>query len=191
MRVGIFAGTFDPVHRGHIAFALAAIKQCALDKVVLLPERSPRGKLRVGDFMHRVKMLRLAVRPHRRLSVLLLDDAQFTVAGTLPQLQERYRNAQLVLLVGSDVVHSFGFRWPGLKELLAAVELAVSPRAGEPEDTIRLFLDNLGISLTAHMVQGPHAHLSATEVRNGNLHGIEPLVRQYIEQHQLYQPQGA
>ena len=186
MRVGIFSGTFDPVHRGHIAFALAAVQQCQLDKVVLLPERSPRGKLGVSDFKHRLHMVRLAVRPHRKLQALALPDAQFTVQGTLPQLQAKYSGAQLVMLLGSDVVHTFGFRWPGLETLLRTVELAISTRAGESEQALRDFLDLLDQPVVATVVNGPHAHLSATEVRNGNLQGIEPLVRDYIEQNQLY-----
>lgn len=185
-RVGIFSGTFDPVHRGHIAFALAALKQCNLDKVVLLPERSPRGKVGVSDFKHRLHMTRLAVRPHRKLNVLALDDPTFTVGVTLPQLQERYSGAQLVMLFGSDVVQTFGFRWPSLETLLAQVEIAVSTRAGETEDALRSILDSFDVTPRAHFVHGPHAHVSATEVRKGDLQGIEPVVREYIQQNQLY-----
>lgn len=190
MRVGIFSGTFDPVHRGHIAFALAALKQCALDKVVLLPERSPRGKVGVSDFKHRMHMVRLAARPHRKVSVLTFDEPQFTVGKTLPQLQAKYPGAQLVMLFGSDVIKSFGFRWPGLETLLATAELAVSTRAGESEEVLRTFLDALGLPLTATFVHGPHANVTATEVRMGNLQGTEPLVRSYIEQNQLYEQQA-
>ena len=185
-RVGIFSGTFDPVHRGHIAFALAALKQCNLDKVVLLPERSPRGKVGVSDFKHRLRMVRLAARSHRKLNVLALDDAMFTTGVTLPQLQERYAGSELVMLFGSDVVQTFGFRWPGLDVLLKSVELAVSTRAGETEEALRTFFDSFDTPLTVHFVHGPHAHVNATEVRSGNLQGIEPLVRDYIEQNQLY-----
>lgn len=185
-RVGIFAGTFDPVHRGHVAFALATLKQCNLDKVVLMPERSPRGKVGVSHFEHRTHMLRLATRQHRKLSVLTLDDEVFTVGATLPQLQTRYEGAELVLLFGSDVVQTFGFRWPGLDMLLKSVELAVSTRAGETEDAVRSFFESFDVPHTVHFVHGPHAHVSATEVRSGNMQGIEPLIREYIEENQLY-----
>lgn len=191
MRIGVFSGTFDPVHRGHVAFALAALKQCGLDKVVFLPERSPRGKLGVSDFKHRLHMLRLAVRPHRKLSVLALDDMQFTAGRTLPQLQEKYKGAQIVLLLGADVVRTFGFRWPDLEKLLLSVELAITTRAGESENVVQSFLEALSVPLQATFVHGPHAHLSATEVRRGDMGGIEPLVRDYIQQNQLYQPQVA
>jgi nicotinate-nucleotide adenylyltransferase len=190
-RVGIFSGTFDPVHRGHIAFALAALKQCNLDKIVLLPERSPRGKVGVSDFKHRLHMMRLAARPHRKLSVLTLEDQTFTVGVTLPQLQERYSGAQLVMLFGSDVVQTFGFRWPGLETLLAQVEIAVSTRAGETEEALRSIFDSFDVKPITHFVHGPHAHVSATEVRKGDLQGIEPVVREYIQQNQLYGLQSA
>ena len=186
MRVGIFAGTFDPIHRGHVAFALAALKQARLDKIVFLPERSPRGKFGVSDFKHRIDMVRLALRPYRKLSALALNDEQFTVERTLPQLQQRYAGAELVMLFGSDVVRTFGFRWPGLEQLLASTALAISLRAGEAEADMRTFLHDVGLTPTITIIEGPHAHLSATEVRKGNLHGLEPIVRAYIEQHALY-----
>lgn len=189
-RIGIFAGTFDPVHRGHIAFALAALKQCALDKVVFMPEHSPRGKMGVSDFVHRLQMLKLAVRPHRTLHALRLDETQFTVAETLPALQQKYAGAQLVMLFGSDVVRTFGFRWPGLETLLAQVELAISLRAGEAETELADFLTTLAVPIKATFVHGPHAHVSATKVRQGDLQGIEPIVRDYIVQQGLYQPQA-
>lgn len=188
MRIGIFSGTFDPVHRGHVAFALAAAKQLNLDKVLVMPERSPRGKL-ASSFEHRVRMARLATGPHRRLKTVTLDDQRFTVKDTLPKLELLYPDAELVMLVGSDVVHTFGMRWPHLDQLLAKVELAISLRVGESEEAVRTVLEALSIPLRATVVHGPHPHLSATEIRGGNLQGIEPLVRQYIEQNQLYKPQ--
>lgn len=188
-RIGIFSGTFDPIHRGHVAFALGAVKQLNLDKVLIMPERSPRGKLHVSSFEHRIRMARMVTGPQRKLKTVAMDDERFTIRATLPKIEAMYPDAELVMLIGSDVVHTFGLRWPHLEELLSKVELAISLRVGEQESTILAQLEDLGIPVTAHIVNGPHAHLSATEVRGGNLQGIEPLVRQYIEQNQLYQPQ--
>lgn len=186
-RIGIFPGTFDPIHRGHIAFALAAIKQCKLDKVVFMPERSPRGKLLVSDFKHRMRMVKLAVKSHRKLSALDIDEQKFTVSSTLPILQERYSGAELVMLVGSDIVRTFGFRWPYLEQLLKSVGLAIGLRTGESEHDLQVFLDTLNIPLKAVFIDGPHAHVNATDIRrSGNLQGIEPLVQMYIQENQLY-----
>lgn len=180
-RIGVFSGTFDPVHRGHLAFALAAIKQCNLEKVVFLPEPSPRS------LEHRLNMIKLVIQQFRKLSVLALHDSQFTVSSTLPQLRERFKDAQLVLLAGSDVIRTFSFRWPGLEQLLSEVEIAVSLRAGESQSDAAVFLSALPVTPVVTFVEGPHPHLSASEVRAGNLLGIEPAVRRYIENHRLYQ----
>ncbi len=71
-KVGILAGTFDPIHIGHIAFALRAIEKAQLDKVILLPEREPRRKRNVTDFNHRLSMLKLSVKSFELLEVLEL-----------------------------------------------------------------------------------------------------------------------
>ncbi len=186
-RVGVFSGTFDPVHEGHVSFALGALQRAKLDKVVFLPERSPRGKAGVGDFDHRVAMLRLAARQSDKLDVLVLDDEQFTVDRTLPELQRQFSGAQLVLLCGSDVIQTFQSRWPGLETLLANVKLAVGLRAGESQSEATRLLMNLNITANVTFVETPHAHISATQVRAGEVLGMNPLVRDYIATNQLYQ----
>src|SRR5581483_3364510 len=87
-RIGIYSGVFDPVHAGHIGFALQAVERAGLDKVYFLPERRPYHKQGVEHFGHRVAMLKRATRPHPALSVLELEDISFTVERTLPKLQK-------------------------------------------------------------------------------------------------------
>lgn len=185
-RVGVFSGTFDPVHFGHVSFALSALECAQLDRVVFLPERSPRGKVEVGDFAHRVAMLRLVVRQSDKLDVLVLDDEQFTVDRTLPALQRQFRGTQLVFLCGSDVIQTFKFRWPGLTMLLANVELAVGLRAGERPLGVTTLLTDLGITTRVAFVETPHTHVNATQVRAGKAFDVDPLVRDYITLNQLY-----
>ena len=129
-RIGIYSGTFDPVHAGHISFALQAIKAAKLDAVYFLPERRPRGKTGTEHFGHRVAMLKRASRPHRKLHVLELEDVSFTVATTLPRLQKRFSKAQLVLLVGSDVVPHIP-EWDNAGQLLKQAELVVGVRSSD------------------------------------------------------------
>ena len=78
-KVGIFSGTFDPVHAGHIAFALEAMESAGLDKVYFLPESMPRRKSGVTHYAHRLAMLELALKPYNKLSILELPDKQFSV----------------------------------------------------------------------------------------------------------------
>ena len=126
-RIGIYSGSFDPVHAGHISFALQAVEQAKLDKVYFLPERRPRYKQGVEHFGHRVAMLKRASKPHAKLGVLELEDVSFTMERTLPKLQKRFVDKQLVFLFGSDVAQQLP-TWPKAKNLLGSSELVVGVR---------------------------------------------------------------
>jgi nicotinate-nucleotide adenylyltransferase len=174
-RVGIFAGTFDPVHDGHVAFALAAIAQRGLNEVIFLPERMPRGKHHVTDMQHRVEMIRAAIAGHTNLKVVELPEDQFTVAATLPALECMLPDASLSLLVGTDVAHGLKY-WANADTLLAKVEIIVAVREG----------DKAPVGVTATVVHVSHPHVAARHVRGGTSDDIAPKVRDYINQHNLY-----
>jgi nicotinate-nucleotide adenylyltransferase len=129
-RIGIYAGTFDPVHAGHVAFALQAMHHAKLDELYFLPERRPRRKQSVEHFAHRVAMLERAARPYPKIGVIELVDINFTVERTLPKLQQRFKDSQLVFLVGSDSVKWLP-EWPNAERLLSATELVVGVRKGD------------------------------------------------------------
>jgi nicotinate-nucleotide adenylyltransferase len=126
-RVGIYAGTFNPVHAGHIAFALQAMERAGLDRLYFLPERLPRHKQDVEHFGHRVAMLRQALRPHPKFDVLELDNVSFSVARTLPKLQALFGGDQLVFLFGSDAITDLP-AWPRAEQLLRQTELVIGCR---------------------------------------------------------------
>ncbi len=128
LRIGIYAGAFDPVHVGHIAFALQALDAANLDEVIFMPERRPRDKPGVEHFAHRVAMLKAALAPHPRLSVLETVEAQFSVKRTFPGLKTLLPQAQLVFLMGSDTVMSLPV-WRYASRLMEQCEFAVGLRA--------------------------------------------------------------
>lgn len=164
-RVGIFAGTFDPIHKGHIAFALAAAEQCGLDAVYFLPERQPRGKHGVGDFATRSRLIQEATTSTSRLHLLDLADAQFTVETTLPQLETAFAGAELYLLIGSDIAcHSLP-RWPQLPQLLAKMQLIVGIRTGSTRQEVEDILRSLPRARYS-VITSPHAHVSSSQLRN-------------------------
>jgi nicotinate-nucleotide adenylyltransferase len=115
-RIGVYAGSFDPVHAGHISFALQALQAAQLDKIYFLPERRPRAKQHVEHFGHRVAMLRRAIEPHSQFGILELVDVSFSVERTLPELQQQFEGDELVFLFGSDVVSGFK-DWPHVDQV--------------------------------------------------------------------------
>jgi nicotinate (nicotinamide) nucleotide adenylyltransferase len=135
-RLGIYAGTFDPVHVGHITFAMQAVVAAGLTRVYFLPERRPRDKSQVEHFGHRVAMLRRALRPHPQFEVLELVDVSFSVERTLPFLQQQFAEDQLVFLFGSDVVAGLA-DWPHVDQLLKSAELVIGLRHNDDPATVR------------------------------------------------------
>jgi len=128
-KIGIYSGSFDPIHLGHITFALQAAEETGLAKVYLLPERVARSKEVHEHFGHRVAMIKNAIKPHRKLALLELDDRTFTVQRTLPKLRKTFAGKDLVFLFGSDKIAGIK-DWPGANDLLENTEIIIGLRQG-------------------------------------------------------------
>lgn len=139
-RIGIYAGTFDPVHSGHVAFALQALQAANLDKIYFLPERRPRNKQQVEHFGHRVGMLKRALKPHPQLEVLELVDVNFSVGRTLPKLQRQFADSRLVFLFGSDIVPKLA-DWPNAARFLKDAELVIAIRSRDDRANLRNIIE--------------------------------------------------
>lgn len=165
-RVGIYAGTFDPVHVGHIAFALQAMEAARLDRLYFLPERVPRHKHSVTHYAHRVAMLRRAIKPHAKFDLLDLPERHFTVLKTVPAIRRTIGGeATIVLLVGSDVA-AYLPKWDNVDALAKQVELCVGLRSGADERAIRQELLPLFSSKQLHIVRAFAADVSSSQVRS-------------------------
>jgi nicotinate-nucleotide adenylyltransferase len=128
LRIGVYAGAFDPVHAGHITFALQAKQAAHLDQIIFLPERRPRRKPSVEHYAHRVAMLKRALLPHPDLAVMEVVDRQLTVRRTVPMLQALYPGAQFVLLMGSDAVATVP-EWQYAERVMLEWEFVVGVRS--------------------------------------------------------------
>lgn len=133
-RVGVFGGTFDPPHLGHLALAEWARDRLRLSRVLFVPAGVPphkRGR-RVTDAAHRLAMTRLAVRGNPSFAVTAIeaerDGPSFTV-DTLREVGRREPGARLYLVIGEDSLEEFAsWRAPG--EILSRARLAVAARPG-------------------------------------------------------------
>jgi nicotinate-nucleotide adenylyltransferase len=169
-RIGIYSGTFDPIHEGHIAFGLETMRACGLDRVVLLPERNPRGKNGVSDIAERVARIREMILPSPPLEVHLLGSEQFTVKDTLPEVRRLLGDAELTLLVGSDVVHTFLHRWDQLEVLLTDVSLAIGIRVTQTREEVIDILQQVEKrhEMTIHytIIETAYAELASSKLRS-------------------------
>ena len=165
--VGIFAGTFDPVHDGHIAFALAAAKTERLPKVYFLPEHQPRAKQNASDFKNRLALLQDALRPYKNLEVLELDEPNFSIATTIPKLKSHFPGAVLNFLMGSDAGYNLP-KWQGIEDVLPEVNLIIGLRAGDDEPSFMKFLAEHLPQAQATIIASPQPHLSSSSLRAKN-----------------------
>jgi nicotinate-nucleotide adenylyltransferase len=192
-RVGIYAGTFDPIHTGHLAFAREAAMRYKLDKVYFLVEPRPRRKQGVKALQHRFRMVQLAIADEPHFGAILLEQSQFTAAETLPKLQALFAGTKLFMLMGEDVVSHLN-HWPHLDELLTATSLIIGVREGD-ELSARHRLDVLQGTRAIRLhydVFVPSLYMFASSKIRTDLKrdkepaGLHPAVLAYIRTNGLY-----
>lgn len=191
LRIGIYAGTFDPVHAGHVTFALQAVKAARLDKVYFMPEREPRRKVGVEHYGHRYAMLQRAVRPHAHLAVLDTTDKYFSVTRTLPRLQQLFPHDELVLLLGSDVVQYLP-QWQHIDTLVKSTSFCIGLRAGAERRGIEQMFSQLGLPPERLiMVESFAADVTSSGIRDAlrarrTVRGLLTSVYKYARKEWLY-----
>lgn len=169
-KVGFFAGTFDPIHEGHLEFARTCMKDLSLDKIIFLPEKTPRNKVDVTNVAIRINEIEHSVQSEDNFEVRLLNQDKFTIKDTIPILEGWYPHTRLVLLLGSDVVQYLSL-WPDLSILSNSVSLAIGMRSQQDEGDIRTILNGIVIPRLRYTIHHTNmAHLSSSQIRE--IHNI-------------------
>ncbi len=201
MRVGLFGGSFDPPHRGHVEPVRRARRELELDRVLYLPTAQPPHKLgpRVAPAHARYAMVELALLAEQGLYVsaheLTPGEARYTI-DTLAHFQRELPGDELVLLVGSDSFAQLA-TWRRWREIPAAAGLVVLPRPGWDEARLRDQAPSEVLALLdggrATFLAGPSVDLSSTALRQLLARGEEPppgalapLVLDFIRKYALY-----
>jgi nicotinate-nucleotide adenylyltransferase len=154
-RIGIMGGMFDPVHKGHLQLAHAALTYCRLDLVKLIPCGTPvhRDKS-VASAAQRVAMLRLACSHDARLQVDTREvdsEARSYTYDTATALRAEHPDAALFLVLGLDAFLAFD-TWHRWQDLLGLVHLLVAVRPGYTYASCKLarsFHEEVGARMTA------------------------------------------
>jgi nicotinate-nucleotide adenylyltransferase len=189
-RVGLFGGSFDPVHNAHVALAHAALEGLQLDEVRWIPAGQPWQKARaMTPAEDRVAMVREAIAHEPRFVLDRIEvDRQgpsFTL-DTVRALAAARPGTHWVLLIGQDQ-YSGLHTWRDWKHLLSLVELAVANRPGDTRSP------HPEVQAHPHrMVPLPMLDISSTAIRSYVAAGrdysqlVPPGVARYIELHRLY-----
>ena len=206
-RVGLFGGTFDPIHNGHLQLAEAACNECQLDRVLFIPAASPPHKpnQKIISYDHRVEMVRLACAGNNRFACSCIESnlpqPTFTV-DTLRALKGRFENeVQLYFLIGVDAFLEI-MTWKEYTVVLSFLNFVLCPRQLCDREALLALMGTLGYSRSGSIwshkeyknlfeLSATPDNVSSTEVRNAlpgdpSVENVAPHVIQYIKKHGLY-----
>ncbi len=197
MRIGIYGGTFDPVHFGHLVLAETCRELCALDEVWFVPAAVSPHKLDhdVTSARQRMEMLRFAIAGHAqfRISKVELErPAPSYTVETLRQLRSEDPTRELLLLMGADSLTEFP-RWREPREILELAEVVAVSRGREPADLTPVSAELGDIAeRRIRCLTMPALDISASDLRQRaatgrSLRFLTPRpVELFIQQHHLY-----
>ncbi len=199
-RIGIFGGSFDPVHFGHLLLAESAREQCNLDEVWLIPAAVPPHKQAriLAPDRARVEMLQLAIAGDKSMVVSTIETdrggVSYTV-DTLTHVHDGAPEAELFLLIGADTLHDLP-NWREPEQVCQLAVPAVVRRAGSPEpdySVLTKIVDSDRLELfRGHQVEMPLIDFHSTAIRQRVHEGrsiryLTPrAVEKYIETNRLY-----
>ena len=190
MRIGLYGGSFNPIHKGHTSLAQSLVDQGLVDEVWLLVSPLNPLKQTSGDiaaYEHRLRMAELACKGHKGLRVSNFEShlpiPSYTIT-TLDAIATTYPQHTFCLVVGADNWDSF-HRWYKADEIIANYTILVYNRPGYP-------LDEANLPPSVKVVNTPLYDISSTQIREAIRQGerptqfVAPEVLDYIQEHGLY-----
>lgn len=185
-KVGIYGGTFDPIHCGHLILSREALEKLALDQIIFVPAAISPHKINMSpaDPSVRAEMLRAAIEGETQFCLDELELERPTPSftfDTMKELKKRHPHHQFFYLIGSDNLPRLN-TWHRIAELRELVQFVVLHRGLAP------------VCCELPMI-ARHIDISATEIRNRVASGrsirylVPPSVEEIIARHQLYREQ--
>ncbi len=201
MKIGLFGGSFDPVHFGHLLLAETALRECELERIVFVPGGNPPhkiGSLQAGG-EDRAEMLQLAVGgfPEFSVSRFEIDSPQtgYTI-HTLRHFQESSLDPDLYLILGADMFNNLP-SWYETAEICRIATPLVACRPGFPPpyfEALAQFVPQTRLErFHRYLIHMPQIELSSSEIRERIAQGKSIrfqtpwTVETYIHTHRLYQ----
>ncbi|OQX96335.1 MAG: nicotinic acid mononucleotide adenylyltransferase [Bacteroidetes bacterium 4572_128] len=191
MKIGLYFGSFNPVHIGHMAIANYIVEYSDLKQIWFIPSpQNPfKKKENLLNYHHRYELLNLAIDDN--FGIFKLSDIEFKMPqpsytiNTTRTLKEKYPNFEFSILMGSDNLQNF-HKWKNYKEILKDHNLYVYPRPNFP-------IENLEFSEKIKIIKSPLMEISSTFIRKAIKNGknvyyfLPHKVYKYIKKNAIYE----
>lgn len=205
MKIGLYFGTFNPIHVGHLIIANHMAEHSDLDQIwmVVTPHNPLKKKNTLLDDYHRLQMVHLAAEDFPKIKPsdieFKLSQPNYTV-NTLVHLEEKYPNYEFSLIMGEDNLRSL-HKWKNYEVILDNHDIYVYPRleaVGSAEEVIASDSGNLDLKILQkfgkkiHLIDAPVVEISSTFIRDNikKEKNVQPLlpakVWQYIDHNNFY-----
>ena len=181
-RIGIFGGSFDPVHNGHLELALLAKKEYSLDRVIFVPAYHPPHKKtrKLTSANHRLKMLKLSLKPYPFFYIShfeLNKKKPVYTYQTVRYFKDRFKNSEIFFIMGSDSLAEIK-TWKKPSLIASSCAIITGKRAG-------IVLKQAPFKRSILFLTKKIADISSTQIRENIQHNkpINKFVPVQVEKH--------
>lgn len=190
-RIGLFGGTFDPVHKGHVSIARSFLNSGFIDQlwVLLTPYPPHKEEVQQTDYDIRLRMVKAAFEGIDHVSILTIENElpkpSYSIQ-TIRHLKSIHPDLSFQLCIGEDSLKNF-HKWKDYELILKECELLVAQRPGVQIDNV-----NKKILQSTHFIEHAPFDISSTEIKerikkgHKQLQGIPDKVLKIIEKEHLY-----
>ena len=190
-KIGLFFGTFDPIHNGHLRIAKYITEEKLAHKVwlVVTPENPIKLRSKISSFNHRFNMAKIATEKYDNIMPsdleVNLKKPNYTI-DTLEYISNKLKDIEFSLIIGEDNYKIFD-TWKDYEKILSNYKIFIYPRKGTLKENPHIINEN------AMYIGGPRIDLSSTNIRNIVSKNLDPKdlisakVMEYINSNKLYQ----
>ena len=190
-KIGLFFGTFDPIHNGHLRIAKYITEEKLADKVwlVVTPENPIKAGSKISSFNHRFNMAKIATENYDNIILsdleVNLKKPNYTIY-TLEYISNKLKDIEFSLIIGEDNYKIFD-TWKDYKKIINKYKIFIYPRKGTLNENLHIINEN------TMYIGGPRIDLSSTNIRKIVSNNSDPKdlisnkVMEYINSNKLYQ----
>ena len=190
-KIGLFFGTFDPIHNGHLRIAKYITEEKLADKVwlVVTPENPIKAGSKISSFNHRFNMAKIATENYDNIIPsdleVNLKKPNYTI-DTLEYISNKLKDIEFSLIIGEDNYKIFD-TWKDYKKIINKYKIFIYPRKGTLNENLHIINEN------TMYIGGPRIDLSSTNIRKIVSNNSDPKdlifnkVMEYINSNKLYQ----
>ncbi len=181
MKIGLYGGSFDPIHHGHVNVAKYAIENLGLDKLIFIPaSKSPfKNKTSYANDEKRIDMINLVKPSKSEVSTFEIKrgGTSYTI-DTVKYFKNKYPNAEIFLLIGSDNLSKL-HKWKSISEISKMAKIIIFRR---DKNISKINIKKFNATLLNNRIWD----YSSTNVKNGEFDNIDKRVKKYIGHNHLY-----